>query len=96
MEIEENMTEAEILEKLEEKRQLVISLTTDEIIERLEKALYNTEVVLDGYNLVNNITVGDGVALAGILKLRETISETLDWMLENIYEAPYEEENEEL
>ena len=96
MEIENGMTEEEILEKLEEKRQQVINFSLEEILERLEKSLNDTDVVLDGYNLVNNIAVGDGIALAGILKLREVISETMDWMMANLDEEEETEENEEL
>ena len=95
MEIVNNLTEQEILDKLEEKRQMVVNLSVEELLDRLEKSLHDTDVVLDGYNLVNNIAVGDGIALAGILKLRESITETIDWLMENL-EEENTEENEEL
>ena len=86
MEVEENLSEEQVLKELEEKREYILSLEPEEILNRLERALFETDVVLDGYNLVNNIAVGDGIALAGILKLREAVSEVMDWMVDKLLE----------
>lgn len=99
METENSLTEEQVLQELEIKRKYILSLDVEEIIERMEQALYNTDVVLEGYNLVNNIAVGDGIALAGILKLREVVSETMDWMIDKLLdeeETTELEENDEL
>lgn len=99
METENSLTEEQVLQELEVKRKYILSLDAEEIIERMEQALYNTDVVLEGYNLVNNIAVGDGIALAGILKLREVVSETMDWMIDKLLdeeETTEIEENDEL
>ena len=99
METENLLTEEQVLQELEIKRKYILSLDVEEIIERMEQALYNTDVVLEGYNLVNNIAVGDGIALAGILKLREVVSETMDWMIDKLLdeeETTELEENDEL
>lgn len=98
MEIENNLSEEQILEHLQQKREFVVNLSIEEISDRLESALNETDVILEGYNLVNNIAVGDGIALAGILKLRETLTETLDWIIENLIEDENIEilENDEL
>lgn len=98
MEIENNLSEEQILEQLEKKREYIVNLSIEEISEKLESALNETDVILEGYNLVNNIAVGDGIALAGILKLRETLTETLDWIIENLIDDDNIEilENDEL
>lgn len=97
MEEEYSLTEEQILEELEIKRKYILGLEPEEIIDRLEKSLFETDVVLEGYNLVNNIAVGDGIALAGIIKLREAVSEVMDWMIDKLLEDENEtEETDEL
>ena len=99
METENLLTEEQVLQELEAKREFVLGLEPEEIVERLERALFETDVVLEGYNLVNNIAVGDGIALAGILKLREAVSEVMDWMVDKLLDDETiidTEENDEL
>ena len=91
-------TEKELQLQEEYKKHLenIRNLEPEELTERLAKSLEATEVILEGYNLVTNINEGHGIAVAGIIKLRETISDTLEWLNYQILEVDEDdEENEE-
>jgi hypothetical protein len=97
--IVESITEEDIQFELEKRRELIQNLSLEDLFLRMEKALSGTEVILEGYNLVNNISEGHGIAVAGILMLRESMAEALDWMSFNLLEnedTPNEEESDEL
>ena len=48
-----------------------------------------------GYNLVTNINEGHGIAVAGIIKLRETISDTLEWLSYQILEVDEDDQEDD-
>lgn len=92
-------TEKEILlqEEYQKHLEIIRNLEPEELTEKLAKSLEATEVILEGYNLVTNINEGHGIAVAGIIKLRETISDTLEWLNYQILEVDDEEvESDEL
>ena len=90
-------TEKELQLQEEYKKHLehIRNLEPEELTERLAKSLEATEVILEGYNLVTNINEGHGIAVAGIIKLRETISDTLEWLSYQILEVEEDEDDEE-
>ena len=61
---------------------------------RLIKALDSTEVILEGYNLVTNINEGHGIAVAGIIRLREALAEAIDWIDTNVNDVVLEIDEE--
>ena len=77
-------------EELLKLQEFIRSLDAEEITDRLVKALDNTEVILEGYNLVTNINEGHGIAVAGIIKLREALAEAIDWIDYNFSEEEIE------
>lgn len=85
-------TEKELLlqEELLKFQEFIRNLDAEEITDRLVKALDNTEVILEGYNLVTNINEGHGIAVAGIIKLREALAEAIDWIDYNFSEEEIE------
>jgi len=89
-------TEKELQLQEEYKKHLenIRNLEPEELTERLAKSLEATEVILEGYNLVTNINEGHGIAVAGIIKLRETISDTLEWLNYQIIEVDEDDEEE--
>ncbi len=89
-------TEKELQLQEEYKKHLenIRNLEPEELTERLAKSLEATEVILEGYNLVTNINEGHGIAVAGIIKLRETISDTLEWLNYQILEVDEDDEEE--
>ena len=70
----------ELQEEYQKHLEHIRNLDPEELTERLAKSLEATEVILEGYNLVTNINEGHGIAVAGIIKLRETISDALEWI----------------
>jgi len=90
-------TEKELQLQEEYKKHLenIRNLEPEELTERLAKSLEATEVILEGYNLVTNINEGHGIAVAGIIKLRETISDTLEWLSYQILEVDEDDEDDE-
>lgn len=89
----DDMTEDEKEEAILKHMNYVRNLSPEELISRLDHSLISTEVILDGYNLVTNISEGHGIAVAGILNLRESIAETIDWITNNLLEI--EEKDDE-
>lgn len=87
--------EIQLQEEYEKHLEYIRSLDPEELSERLFKALHATEVILEGYNLVTNINEGHGIAVAGIIKLRDSITEALDWMNFNLIENELDDETYE-
>lgn len=87
-------SEKELLlqEELLKLQEFIRTLDSEELTDRLVKALDNTEVILEGYNLVTNINEGHGIAVAGIIKLREALAEAIDWIDYNFSEEEIESE----
>lgn len=82
-----NMEEQELTEQIQKQREFVASLDLEDMIERIVSAYESTDVILEGYNLVTNINEGHGIAIAGIIRLRKALEETLDWFKANMAEA---------
>lgn len=79
--------EIQLQEEYQKHLEIIRNLEPEELTEKLAKSLEATEVILEGYNLVTNINEGHGIAVAGIIKLRETISDTLEWLNYQIVEV---------
>lgn len=99
--MENELTPEEIIKQIEEYEESIKNLSIEELMTKMEDAIKSTDLILEGYNLVTNISEGHGIAVAGILKLRETILETMDWLDFNLIEEEEEEntvlaENEDL
>jgi hypothetical protein len=92
----ENMEEQDLTEQIQKQREFVASLDLEDMIERIVAAYESTDVILEGYNLVTNINEGHGIAIAGIIRLRKALEETLDWFEANMVEEIDEVFEEEL
>jgi hypothetical protein len=88
--------EEQLQEAFKKHQEYIIELPAADILERLSKALEATEVILEGYNLVTNINEGHGIAVAGLIRLREAIAEAITWIDENIIELDDEELEESI
>jgi hypothetical protein len=82
----DNIDEQQLQEAVQKHNDYIIELNPTEILERLSKSLEATEVILEGYNLVTNINEGHGIAVAGLIRLREAVAESITWINENIGE----------
>lgn len=92
----DNMEEQDLTEQIQKQREFVASLDLEDMIERIVSAYESTDVILEGYNLVTNINEGHGIAIAGIIRLRKALEETLDWFEANMAEEIDEVFEEEL
>jgi len=82
----DNIDEQQLQEAIQKHNDYIIELNPTEILERLSKSLEATEVILEGYNLVTNINEGHGIAVAGLIRLREAVAESITWINENVGE----------
>jgi hypothetical protein len=97
MELNKNLDTVEELklqEEFKKHQEFIINLEPESLLERLIKALDSTEVILEGYNLVTNINEGHGIAVAGIIRLREALAEAIDWIDTNVNDVVLEIDEE--
>ena len=86
-------TQNELQKHFEQNRQELLNLEPDELLRRLVKSYDSTDVILEGYELVTNINEGHGIAIAGIIRLREALMDSIEWITNNLVEEePTEEE----
>lgn len=91
----EDLDEAQQLElqkQFEENRKIILSMDPEEFLERLVKMHDSTDVILEGYDLVTNINEGHGIAIAGIIRLRNALMDSIEWISNNLMESDEEEE----
>jgi hypothetical protein len=90
--------ELKLQEEFKKHQEFIVNLDPESLLERLVKSLDSTEVILEGYNLVTNINEGHGIAVAGIIRLRDALAEAIDWIDTNINDVIVEidEESDEL
>lgn len=87
MEINNNidtLDEEELQANLEKHNEYIASLEVDELYERIIKAYESTDVILEGLSLVTAVNEGLGITIAGLLKLRVALEETLVWFDNNL------------
>lgn len=89
--MENELTPEEIIQQIKEYEESVKNLPIEELMTMMENAITSTDLILEGYNLVTNISEGHGIAVAGILKLRETILAIMDWLEFNLIEEDTED-----
>lgn len=89
----DSFDEEELQEALLKHHKYIKDLEPTDILERLSKALEATEVILEGYNLVTNINEGHGIAVAGLIRLREAVAEAITWIDTNTIELDESEES---
>jgi hypothetical protein len=87
MELNKNIDPAEELqlqENLIKHIEYINNLEPNELYDRLVKVYESTDVILEGYNLVTIVNEGHGIAIAGIIRLRGALEETLTWLDNNL------------
>lgn len=79
-------------------KEYIVTLEPDELLERLVQAHDNTNVIIEGMNISSSMSEGHAIVVAGLIKLREAIVETIDWLDHNLSDDPLiiEEESDEL
>jgi len=94
----DNENTEDLQKELEQHRNQILMLHPQDLLQRLIKMHDSTDVILEGYDLVTNINEGHGIAVAGILRLREALMDSVEWINYNIVfnEEADETEEEEL
>ncbi len=82
----------ELQKQFEENRKLVLAMDPEEFLERLVKMHDSTDVILEGYDLVTNINEGHGIAVAGLIRLRNALMDSIEWITFNLLQDDEEEE----
>lgn len=98
MEYEINeISEEELERQLEEYKQYIQNLKSDELLDKMRNSLIATDVLVEGFNIVTQITEAQGINISGIIKLREAVGEAIDWLNFHLNGEPDdEEENDDL
>lgn len=91
----DNENTEDLQKELEEHRNQILMLHPQDLLQRLIKMHDSTDVILEGYDLVTNINEGHGIAVAGILRLREALMDSVEWINYNIVFNEEIEETEE-
>ena len=92
----DQLSDEELQKLLLEYQTSIQNLDTEEMLDKLVKALDSTELILEGYNLVTNINEGHGIAVAAIIRLRDAISEAITWIDFNCNDNSDEVDSDEL
>jgi archaellum biogenesis ATPase FlaH len=90
-----NLDEEQMLElqkKFEENRKIILSMDPEEFLERIIKLHDSTDVILEGYDLSTDISGGQGISMAGIIRLRNALMDSVEWITNNLTEEDSEEE----
>ena len=82
----------ELQKKFEENRKIILSMNPEEFLERSIKLHDSTDVILEGYDLSTDISGGQGISMAGIIRLRNAIMDAAEWISHNLLESDEEEE----
>lgn len=82
----------ELQKQFEENRKIILAMNPEEFLERIIKMHDSTDVILEGYDLVTNINEGHGIAIAGLIRLRNALMESIEWITNNLFEEDQEEE----
>jgi hypothetical protein len=82
----------ELQKQFEENRKQILAMDPEEFLERLVKMQDSTDVILEGYDLVTNINEGHGIAVAGLIRLRNALMDSIEWITFNLLQEDEEEE----
>ncbi len=74
--------------------EFIHSLNPLELVERLQSIHDSTDVVVEGFSFTDSMTTSDAVAYASIARLREGISECVDWIKNEFNLLEYSEDYE--
>ena len=82
----------ELQKQFEENRKIILAMDPEAFLERLVKMHASTDVILEGYDLVTNINEGHGIAVAGLIRLRNALMDSIEWITSNLIAADEDEE----
>jgi 3-dehydroquinate dehydratase len=74
--------------------EFIHSLNAQELVDRMQNNHDSTDVLIEGYSFSDSITTADAVAYASVARLREVITECVDWIKNEYKLLEYSEDYE--
>lgn len=74
--------------------EFIHSLNAQELVERLQTVHDSTDVLIEGYSFSDSISTADAIAYASVARLREVITECVDWIKNEYKLLEYSEDYE--
>lgn len=86
--------ENDVINAFEKRLEFVLSLSAQELLERIQYAYDSSDVIIEGYSLTDNLTTADSIAYATIVRLREMLNESSLWLKTEFKLHEYDVEDE--
>ena len=86
--------ENDVINAFEKRLEFVLSMSAQELLERIQYAYDSSDVIIEGYSLTDNLTTADSIAYATIVRLREMLNESSLWLKTEFKLHEYDEEDE--
>jgi hypothetical protein len=83
-----------LAETYAKRTEFIHSLNAQELVERLQHIHDSTDVLVEGYSFSDSISTSDAVAYASVARLREGITECVDWIKNEYKLLEYSEDYE--
>ncbi len=86
--------ENDVINAFEKRLEFVLSMSAQELLERIQYAYDSSDVIIEGYSLTDNLTTADSIAYATIVRLREMLNESSIWLKTEFKLHEYYDEDE--
>ena len=70
--------ENDVINAFEKRLEFVLTLSAQELLERIQYTFDSSDIIIEGYSLSDNLTTSDSIAYATIVRLREELNEYND------------------
>lgn len=74
--------------------EFIHSLSVQELVERIQAIHDSTDVLIEGYSFTDAMSTSDAIAYASVARLREAITECVDWLKNEYSLLEYAEDYE--
>ena len=86
--------ENDVINAFEKRLEFVLTLSAQELLERIQYTFDSSDIISEGYSLSDNLTTSDSIAYATIVRLREALNESSLWLKNEFKLNEYNDEDE--
>ena len=86
--------ENDVINAFEKRLEFVLTLSAQELLERIQYTFDSSDIIIEGYSLTDNLTTSDSIAYATIVRLREALNESTLWLKNEFKLNEYNDEDE--
>lgn len=86
--------ENDVINAFEKRLEFVLTLSAQELLERIQYTFDSSDIIIEGYSLSDNLTTSDSIAYATIVRLREALNESSLWLKNEFKLNEYNDEDE--